>query len=297
MNHLFGRLLFCWINFSVLLFGFQSLNAQDQAYTFRSEVSGEGPTVILIPGLTTDGAVWDQTVTELSGQFTCHVLTLPGFAKQPKMSLENGFLPVLKEEVVKYIKDQELGKVTIIGHSLGGFMALDIAANYQDLVEKLVIVDALPFMGLLMNPMATEENMKPMAKSMNQAMANQTKEQYGAQLKQIMASMITDTANQAIAYEWGMQSDGATAGQAMYELYTTDLRDELKEIKVPTLVLGAWIAYKNFGATRESTLANYQMQYQNLEGVQIKMTDIGRHFIMWDDPTFFFKEVEKFLGK
>jgi N-formylmaleamate deformylase len=110
-----------------------------------------------------------------------------------------------------------------------------------------------------------------------------------------LTSMINDAAQIEIATDWAIDSDQETVGESMYEMYTTDIREELGKIKVPTLVLGAWLAYKDFGSTRESTLKLYTDQYANLKGVKVDMTDIGNHFIMWDDPEFFQSWLKKFL--
>ncbi len=268
---------------------------QEAAYPFEVQVTGKGQPVLLIPGLSSHASVWDSTVVKLSSNHECHALTLAGFAGQPAMDLSDGFLPVIRDEIIRYLRDHQLQDAILIGHSLGGFLSLDIARKEPRLVDRLVIVDSYPFFALLMNPMATEESMQSIAKGMVAGMKNQSKEAYAAQLKPMLASMITGEKGRAIAYEWGMQSDGATVAQAMYELYTTDLRQEIEAIQAPTLVMGAWIAYESFGTTRESTLVNLQNQYKNLEHVQFAVTDTGRHFIMWDDPEFYFAELLTFI--
>ena len=50
---------------------------------FRVEVSGTGRPMILIPGLASAGAVWQTTVAHFATRYTCHVLTLAGFAGVP----------------------------------------------------------------------------------------------------------------------------------------------------------------------------------------------------------------------
>ena len=42
--------------------------------------------MILIPGFLSSGAVWDDVVAHYSFRYTCHVLTLPGFAGQPPIA-------------------------------------------------------------------------------------------------------------------------------------------------------------------------------------------------------------------
>ena len=147
-------------------------------------------------------------------------------------------------------------------------------------------------------PGATVESAKGFAQSMKTQMAaasEQTYEQRFAYQKQMLPSMIINEDHINIAADWGAKSDMPTVAQAMYELYTTDIREKLNVIETPTLVLGAWIAYKDFGVTRESTLNNFKGQYAKLNSVTVDLTDKGNHFIMWDDPEFFHNWLKKFL--
>jgi hypothetical protein len=73
------------------------------------------------------------------------------------------------------------------------------------------------------------------------------------------------------------------------------LRDDLANIKSPTLVLGTWIGYSQY-TDRQRTEANLRRQYARLAGVEIQMTDTARHFIMWDDPAWMFGQLDRFLG-
>jgi pimeloyl-ACP methyl ester carboxylesterase len=54
--------------------------------------------------------------------------------------------------VADYSRRERLKMPTIIGHSLGGEVALMLGARYPDQVGRLLIVDALPFYSLLIDP-------------------------------------------------------------------------------------------------------------------------------------------------
>jgi len=95
---------------------------------------------------------------------------------------------------------------------------------------------------------------------------------------------------------WGNASDRAITAEAMYEMMTIDLRGSLDQIRVPTLVLGAWAAYAPYGATKESTAALYKAQYAKLDGVRIEMSEGGYHFLMWDDPQWLQQQVRGFIA-
>ncbi|KYG78544.1 hypothetical protein AWW68_06570 [Roseivirga spongicola] len=255
--------------------------------------------MIMIPGLTCDGAVWDTTIEALGDQYQYHVLTLPGFAGQaPLENLEAGFFDQVRTLVYNYIDEKQIEKPIIVGHSLGGFLALQIGIEKPDLAEKLVIVDALPFMTAIQMPTATEESAKPFAENMKQQMraaANQTDEQKRTFQQMQLQSLIRNKKYIETATNWGVSSDMNTVAQAMYEMYTTDIRADLAKIKVPTLVLGAWAAYESYGSTKESVMNMYQAQYSKHQHLDLDLSEGGYHFIMWDDPEFFHNWLNKFL--
>lgn len=258
------------------------------------QVSGSGPKIILIPGLASSGEVWDETVAELSENYECHVLTLPGFGKNPAADLSAGFLSTMEGLITDYIQVQD-EPVILIGHSLGGFLSLRLSRNIPDKIEKTIIVDSYPFYSAAFNPAATEENMTPMANQMKSMILAQTPEEYLTGQQSSMPVMTSNSEKLPIAVEWSMQSDRNTTADAMYELMTTDYRDELNEVQTPILVLGAWYSGKNYGMTKASVRKTFENQYQLAQNVQIELAPTAHHFIMWDNPEWFIEQVNGFL--
>lgn len=280
----------------LIIFGLLTLNnVQASDYSFQVKVEGSGQPMILIPGLSSHGSVWNDTVAKYKDNYQTHVVTLPGFAGVAPMDLSSGFLVPIKEELLNYIENNNLKDPILIGHSLGGFMAMLMAIDKPDGFGKIIIVDSAPFFSALQNPMATVETAKAMADMTRKQMQGQSKERLAASLDMMLPAMILDKQNIEIAKNWGLNSDGPTVGLAMYELMTTDLRDKIAVIESPVMLLGAWVAYKNYGATHESVESNYSNQYSKVKDFQIHLTDVGQHFIMWDDAEFYFKNLNKFL--
>ena len=147
--------------------------------SFSVEVQGSGPPVILIPGLACGGAVWAPTVARYRDKHQLHVLTLAGFAGDK--AIAPPLLPTVRSELAAYIKEHKLHRPVIIGHSLGGFVALWLAATEPELVGKVVVVDALPFLAAAELSSATVEAVKPQAQMMRDFIAKATPEMYAAQ--------------------------------------------------------------------------------------------------------------------
>lgn len=264
------------------------------APAFKVEVTGNtsGAPMILIPGLASSGAVWDGTVQRYCGARRCHVLTLAGFAGVP--AIDGPLLATAEQQLSEYIAANKLAQPVIVGHSLGGFLALKLAADHPEQVGRLVIVDSLPALAAVQMPSITSAQMKEMAAGMRARMLGMDAAAHQAGQLQTLRTMITGEADVQRALAWGRESDRTTVANAMADLMGQDLRQDVARIKAPTLVMGSWIAYKDFG-TREQFLQTYQDQYRQLPGVTIEMADNARHFIMLDDPDWMYDRIDQFL--
>ncbi len=263
---------------------------------FAVKVRGHGKPVLLIPGLSSSGAVWDGTVAHLSEHYECHVFTLAGFAGQPRIG--EPFLETVRNAMADYIRQMKLDRPIIIGHSLGGFLALWLAAKNPELPGPLVILDAVPFLPAVFNPTATAESTKPMAEQMRTGMAAGGE----AFLKQSAAAvkkMVAGKENFDLVMSWAETTDPVAAADGMYDMFTTDLRLDVAAITAPVLVLGTWVAYRDNDAdteTRGQVEKNFISQYARLNGVKIALADHAKHFIMLDDASWFYRQLDAFLA-
>lgn len=262
------------------------------------KVEGKGAAVIFIPGLNSGATVFTETCAALKAKYQCHLLQLPGFAGNPaRAASDKDFLLDMRDRIEHYAQTKKLKKVALIGHSLGGTLSLMVAQHSPDLTTKVVIIDALPFYSAIQNPAATSESMKPQAEQMRTMMLNQPREDYLKFGAQNLVGMSNNPARIPLLTEWLKTSDSSTTANAMYSMMVTDLRKPIANIKAPTLVLGAWAAYKAYGATQESTKAIFTAQYAELKQVDIRMSEAGYHFLMWDDATWANQQINDFLIK
>lgn len=268
----------------------------DPAAPFTVELHGSGRPMILIPGLTNTGVVWDATVAEFARDHEVHVLSLAGFGGTPPVATDSGWLERQRDAIVRYVRAERLEKPILVGHSLGGVLALWIAATEPELPGAVVNVDGLPFLGATIDPNATVESVRPQALQMRAMMsAPGSKENYLRMQDMQLRMMTKDTAAQRILGVHGRESDMATLAAAMYELFATDLRPLLPQVKAPVLNLHAWAAYAAFGQTREGAERLFTQQYANLAGATTRIHDTSYHFIMYDEPAWLHGEMRAFL--
>jgi len=263
--------------------------------SFQVKVTGHGPAMILIPGLASSGETWDSTVARYKDRYECHVLTLAGFAGVPRVVSKDDapMLAKVRDDLAAYIRNKKLGKPVIVGHSLGGFLALDLASKFPDLPGKLIIVDSYPSLPAIFQPEITSEQAKAQSATMRQYMTSQPSNEEATRAQ--IRMMVTAEADFDRIMTWSRASDGTAIVDAMVELYGTDLRDRIATIQTPTLVLATWIAYKDY-TDRPKLEANARREYAKLKGVDLRITDTARHFIMYDDPQWFFTQIDSFLA-
>jgi pimeloyl-ACP methyl ester carboxylesterase len=266
--------------------------AESRPPSFKVEVIGRGQPMILIPGLSASPETWDATVEHYRNTFECHLLTLAGFVGMPRIA--GPLLETVATDLVAYVRERKLERPIIVGHSLGGFLALKLASYEPELFGKIVVVDALPFFAGASNPKITLEAARQMADQMRaQMIAASAKGSYDP--TPFVSTMATKPEDIARLVKWSRESDGTAVADALHELFSSDLRDSIGAIKIPSLVLGSWIAYKQY-ATREQIENNFRRQYTGLKGYKFALFDNARHFLMWDDPASFFRELDDFLG-
>lgn len=280
----------------------QAPNGNQEGKSFVVKASGHGQPMIFIPGLSSSGETWDTTVAHYESKYTCHVLTLAGFAGVPP--IQGPLISTVTGDLAAYIQAQHLQKPIIIGHSLGGSVAMALAARHPDLVGPVVIVDSLPFFAGAWFQVKSVDDAKPMIASMHAYMSTMTPQQYqdGVRSAAQTKYMVTDPANLQVLIRWGLASDQATVANAMAELVGDDLRPGLAQISSPTLLFGTWVGLKaqlaegHIEVTRASIMEEFQKQFANLPHLHFVMADTARHFIMFDDPKWFFAQLDAFLA-
>ena len=278
--------------FTFTIFFTYELDAQ-HLYLFKVQVTGKGKPMILIPGLACSGEVWKGTVEHYKNTNTCYVITLAGFAGIPPVDTVP-FLKNVRDDLIRYIEKKNIKKPIIVGHSLGGFLALNIALSKPDLLSKIVIVDAVPFLPALYNPSTSAREMEVYAEDMQESMLEKSNEEYKKSQKTTFRALITDTIVADKCSVWGETSDPKTVAQAVSEMMTTDIRDDLGKITLPCLVMGTWIEYKSV-ATSDDVEYQFKAQYKKLKNCKISIYKTARHFIMLDDEKGFLNEIDTFL--
>lgn len=258
---------------------------------------GDGPDVILVPGLTSSARIWNGTVAALP-KYRYHIVQVRGFAGVPPGANVNGPVSApVAEEIFRYIDEQQLMRPSIIGHSMGGTIAMMVAARHPNSVSRVMVVDMMPFLGAMFGPPgATPESVKPVADQIRAAMTSPLLD--GARrgmAEKTINSMIATESERPAAINDTMTSDRGTAANAYHELIVTDLRPELKNISVPLTVL--YVQPQGVPITEAQLDDYYALSYASVPNRTIKRIPNARHFIMFDQKQAFEAEVTAFMAR
>ena len=109
----------------------------------HSETLGSGPDLIILHGLFGSGDNWRTIAKGLSEQYRVHLLDLPNHGRSPW--IDNQSYPVFADEVAKWAQSQGIDHYHLMGHSMGGKVAMQMALGKQaKAIDRLVIVDIAP---------------------------------------------------------------------------------------------------------------------------------------------------------
>jgi pimeloyl-ACP methyl ester carboxylesterase len=253
---------------------------------FEVKISGTGTQcIVFIPGFACSGKVWSETIKQYESRYTCYVFTMAGFAGVPAQG------PITfdswTEGVAEYIRENNMAHPILIGHSMGGALALAIAAKYPALASKVVVVDALPCLAALMKP-----DFKPLAQPDCKALADQltamTAPEFYQMQKMSIPYLLADTSHRAEVIQWSVNSDRHTFAAMYCDFSNTDLREKIGAIQCPVWVL------------LEAPFAQYKKpvseQYKALKNVRLEYAGKGLHFIMFDDTDWYNSQLKTILN-
>jgi pimeloyl-ACP methyl ester carboxylesterase len=260
---------------------------------FSVVVEGNGPDLILIPGLMSSRKVWDESVASLGGRYRIHRVQLSGFAGEPAGgNAEGAIVDGVVEQLNAYIKAKGLRSPAIAGHSMGGLIAMELAARHPESVGKVLVVDALPFYSLMFGPDATPEAVAPQAAAFRDTVRTMDEAAWRGQQDRTVATLVKTEAARPRVVADNLASDRGVASRAIYEVMTTDARPLLPAIKAPLT-----IAYATNDFAREEMVGPlYRSAYAGAAKARLVRVDGSYHFIMYDQPERFRALLAEFLA-
>jgi pimeloyl-ACP methyl ester carboxylesterase len=226
------------------------------------QVAGVGPPLVLLHGLAGSSRWWQRNVTHLAQRFRVYVVDLIGFGAS------GGSHPLIFDEVAGYIAtwmDQlDIQRANVIGHSMGGLVAADLAASAPDRIERLVLVDAAAFL--------TEQHYVIHVQGLIR------------ELLRLQIDFLTLLATDAY------RAGPLTLVSAINQLLTTDFSPKLSLVQAPTLLV-----WGEHDAIVPLAIGKRLCRHLPANNSIVVIKGAG-HNPMWDRPAAFNQVVEDFLA-
>jgi pimeloyl-ACP methyl ester carboxylesterase len=260
----------------------------DAAYVTKS---GSGKrAVIFIPGLGSGAYVWDGVAPEVAKNYTVYTLTFAGFDGEPPV--QPPYIDAFTQSVKDLIAQEKLVKPLLVGHSLGGVVALKLAETMPDTLGGVLLLDSLP---IFPPPQAgeTPQTRAAGAAQVRDQILAATPDQYQSYVHSFSIQFVSDAKNADLVATRSLKSDRATFAGAFYELTLTDLRPALAKVTVPVELL-----MPAPSQTYEPQIAAFYSQlYLGTKDFTLVPVVPSKHFLMYDAPDKFQAALDAFLAK
>jgi len=245
--------------------------------TVRGVRAGEGKDVLLIPGLASGPAIWSGLAARLPGH-RLHIVHVAGFAGKPAGPNASGpLLAPLAAELARYIRERRLTAPVIIGHSMGGTLAMMLALREDARPGRIMVVDMLPDGAGMVG--GTSSGLGYLATQLNGYF---TGTKAG---RQLLAQMVRQTPT-------ARDSDPAVIAQALTELAQTDLTARVRDIPCPLMVL---YAVPSDASAARAQAQRYRTAYTRARSLTLKDIGPSGHMVMLDQPEQFAQAARMFL--
>jgi pimeloyl-ACP methyl ester carboxylesterase len=104
------------------------------------EAGAAGPTIVLLHGWSAFKELWWSTLIALAPYAHAYAPDMPGHGDSPLLGSTS--MRQIAERIERFCATRDDDRIVLIGHSMGGNIALELTLSRPDLVERLVLVDA-----------------------------------------------------------------------------------------------------------------------------------------------------------
>jgi pimeloyl-ACP methyl ester carboxylesterase len=232
-------------------------------------IVGKGdPAIVLIHGWATDANYWNAQIDPLKAKYTVVAIDLAGHGGSTK-SRTDWSMEKYGEDVTTVLQRIPNQQLILVGHSMGGTVALEAARTLGSRVIGIVVVDALKSVGL--PPIPAAEIQKRVAPFRTDFI--------GSVRKYVTEELFEKGADpmfvQKVAYDMSLEPPEVGV-PSLEALLSMDLKSVLADIKVPVLAINS-----DLGATDDARIR------KSLPSFKSDVIPHTSHFLMMEVPDRF----------
>jgi 2-hydroxy-6-oxonona-2,4-dienedioate hydrolase len=246
--------------------------------------AGQGKPVVLLHGLGGDGSRWGANILPLAADFRVIALDQIGFGQSDK-PLANYHNGMLSEFLVEFLRSLGIQKASLVGNSMGGYVAAYTAVHYPGMVDRLVLVDGAGY-----KRTGDEPRRDPHVRQIqNGATREETRELFLLMLHN--KSLVTD---QMVDDNFAMRLRSSFTISKWLDASESGLggitAEEMRTIKAPTLIL--WGKFDELAGPPERTA---ERLHSDINGSRLVVIDNAGHLSQLEQPEQFNKLAREFL--
>jgi pimeloyl-ACP methyl ester carboxylesterase len=273
---------------------------RQQPYNAHYIRAGQGPPVILIPGLFGTCRSWDRVTPLLATQHS--VLAIDNFGTGESEVPEESFGYSIAEQadrIVRMMDELQIHRCPLVGSSYGGMIALNIAARYPERVSAVVCIEGAVIMPKETSFAMTELGLKyPIVgdtiigfirsglfnRTMAKSIMSHAWDSLESDDQAEIAAIVSHTAKTATRRSWF---------KLAYALnHSPDFYEEAKQISAPVLYL-----YGLQSSYRDMTATNVDYFRTHLPHIQLVAFDDGIHDLHLQKPKEVAELIRGFLAR
>jgi pimeloyl-ACP methyl ester carboxylesterase len=241
------------------------------------EFKGKGKPLILVHGAGGSSAYWFNQVSELSKKLLVIAIDLPGHGNSERLK-GKPTIEQYAEHVANFVNQMKLGKVTMLGHSMGGLVVQQITLKHPEMLDKLIIVDSSAKFAVqhnYSNSLRDGTDFNPIEfASLFFSPKTLERANIVSLLQQMTQGMTSNFDPDILADDFELVG-------------SVDFRRRLKDITIPTLIV--------HGADDIVPLSSAHYLNENIKGSRLAIIPDAGHLVMIEKPGEFNKIVLSFV--
>lgn len=267
------------------------------------ETRGTGKThLVLIPSIPFDWTFWEPFMERNKGAYTMHAVTLPGLGgtEPPPLKDNDPEIPWLDnavEAVAKVIEEKNIPDAVVVGHSMGGHLALRLGFEWPDKVARVVSVDGLAAftVGQAMSPMQRAAMVNSMVAPKFRAM---TDEQWSQQVRALVATFSKDPERVNWLQQIAARSTRFGAVEHYIELVKSDVTPWMFKLRRPTLAIATVPGPAETGAaaSADKIRQTWREQMSAAENVKVCFFEGTQRLAIYESAADFDRVLADFLA-
>jgi pimeloyl-ACP methyl ester carboxylesterase len=223
--------------------------------------------IVLVHDIGSNAAVWDEITPFLQRTFAVWSFELAGHGKTPPVEH-----PSIETEVARlsaYIAAEGVTYPTLVGHGVGGMIALRYALDHPAQIHRLILIDTAP------KQLATRDQQIDMAAKL----AGNYEETVA--LRYLNMSPLEDVTERVV--DDALRTDSASFVSLLMSTNEFDVTSELPGLSVPMLVIGSELMFPS-GIDSREVLGH--VGFVNARALAFKRIEGAGHFVMLERPVY-----------